>query len=140
MKLGPKPRTGDKVLDLLREIGPMSAREIADFLGVRIQNIHSAINVIRANQAKGITPRRLYVKAWEFPSRPNGGRENAVWAFGSHKDKPKPARDRVVVWARYRHKQAVLDQARRLGAESAGNPFGMIAAQLSRSSMESAAQ
>jgi predicted ArsR family transcriptional regulator len=139
MKLGPKPRTGAKVLELLRDIGPMSAREIADFLGVRIQNIHSAINVMRENEAKG-EPRRLYVKDWEFPSRPNGGRENAVWALGTKKDKPKPARDRNAAWTRYRHKQAAIARAKTIGAQAAGNPFGLVIAQLAGAARETAAR
>jgi predicted ArsR family transcriptional regulator len=139
MNLGPKPRTGDKVLELLRDIGPMSAREIADFLGVRIQNIHSAITVMRDNEAKG-EPRRLYVKDWEFPSRPNGGRENAVWALGTKKDKRRPARDRSVAGRRYRDKQAAIDQAKRIGTQAAGNPFGLVIAQLAGAARETAAR
>jgi predicted ArsR family transcriptional regulator len=139
MKLGPKPRTGAKVLELLRDIGPMSAREIADFLGVRIQNIHSAINVMRENEAKG-EPRRLYVKDWEFPSRPNGGRENAVWALGTKKDKPRPRRNRYAADRRYFLKQKTIEHAKHIGTQAAGNPFGLVIAQLDNAARQTAAR
>lgn len=130
MKTGRKPTTGAQVLELLEQIGPMSAREIADYIGHRIEDIHSAIKVIRRSEECG-EPRRLYIKDWEFPQRPHGGRENAVWALGNHRDKKKPERDRAATKKRYEDKRNAKMRAARLGAGS-GNHFAVLITQVTR--------
>ncbi|QTD90812.1 hypothetical protein [Burkholderia anthina] len=127
MKPGRKPSTGAVVLNLLETIGPMSAREIADYLGVRIQDIHSAINVMRrAHELRG-EPKLVYVKDWEFPARPNGGRENAVWARGDAPCKKRPKRNKAAVEGRYKARKRVIA---RVARTAPGNHFASLIAQV----------
>jgi hypothetical protein len=151
MSAGRKPTIRLKILDMLRQYGPMSVREMADELGVAPQNVKSSIRSMREAEARG-EPRLVYVCEWEFPSRPHGGRENALWALGSKKDKKRPPTDPRIAWNRYeRDKRGPIRRAQRLAAKVAkevgagagaasGNPFGLMIAQLARSSTESAAQ
>lgn len=129
MSLHPRTTTGATVLELLEHVGPMSAREIADFMGRRVQDINSAITCIRRAERRG-EPRRLFVKDWHFPTRAGHGRESAIWAAGAKPDKPKPPRDRRAAWARYDVKRRTLKRVVR--AIEPGNPFGVLIAQVTK--------
>ncbi|KVR27820.1 hypothetical protein WK15_11685 [Burkholderia ubonensis] len=127
MKVGRKPTTGAVVLNLLETIGPMSAREIADYLGVAIQNINCAFRVMReAHELRG-EPKLVYVKDWEFPARPNGGRENAVWARGDLPCKKRPKRNKAEVESRYKTRKRVIA---RVARTAPGNHFASLIAQV----------
>lgn len=126
-KLGRKPSTGPLVLNLLETIGPMSAREIADYLGVAIQNINCAIRVMRdAHELRG-EPNLLYVKDWEFPARAHGGRENAVWARGDLSCKKRPKRDKAAVERRHKSRKRMIA---RVARTEPGNHFASLIAQV----------
>lgn len=127
MKVGRPPSTGLVVLNLLETIGPMSAREIADYLGVAIQNINCAIRVMREAHELRREPKLVYVKDWEFPPRTHGGRENAVWARVAAPCKRRPKRNKPEVERRYKSRKRMIA---RVARTEPGNHFASLIAQV----------
>ncbi|MCA8017752.1 DNA glycosylase AlkZ-like family protein [Burkholderia metallica] len=128
---GRPPSTGRVVLELLEQIGPMSAREIADFLGVPIQNINGAFKVIRRTEERG-EPRRIHIQDWQFQIG-CGGRESAVWALGDKPDKRRPRRhaNRAATLHRYDEKRRARERLRQVVGDRS-NHFAILIAQVTK--------
>lgn len=128
MKTGRKPTTGARVLDLLRTFGPLTAREMAESLGRRPQDISGAIAVMRRAEVRG-EPRLVHVHDWRLPAT-RSSRESAIWAFGDAPDKPNPRGGRADTRGRF---DEMLEEAERdTQMEVGGNPFATAMLQVMR--------
>ncbi|KVD35444.1 hypothetical protein WI84_16380 [Burkholderia ubonensis] len=128
--IGRPPSTRIVVLELLEQVGPMTAREIAEFLGMRHQNnIDTVIRKIRQAEERG-EQRRIYVHNWHFPVG-YSGRESAVWAIGDRPDKKRPSRraSRAAANRRYDEKRRARERLREAVGDRS-NHFAILIAQV----------
>lgn len=120
--------TRDKLLAALRECGPMTAAELAEYTGMHRGAVNGAINGWRESN-----PRRFFaIVDWRRPVG-NGGRMAPVYRAGPGRDVPAPVIDKVAAARLYsqrykaRHKAIVSAKERaRSGSALVGCPFAQL--------------
>jgi hypothetical protein len=86
----------DKVLELLKEFGPMTAREISVELGVHVNGVSMILTRCRKDNTKKRSkqPKKVYVHSWTRTVVVDRERVRdnlrMVFAFGSKPDVKKP--------------------------------------------------
>ena len=78
-------------LELLKDIGPMTAADIALHLGVSRYLVHAAMSRMRDPNVKG--GKRVYVQRWTHTADKGRTYPRPVYAIGARPDAPKPKRD-----------------------------------------------
>lgn len=81
--------SADRVLEALREIGPMTTREMAKRLGLAIQTVNSAIKLLSSS------PRRVRVQSWVREACGARSYLRARHAIGNKPDAAKPPAKKV---------------------------------------------
>lgn len=104
-----------KILEALKDIGPMTAEELCQFLG--LDNPKQVSDSIVGLRKK--TPRKVYVA--EYQTAPRGVRI-AVWGYGTRPDAPVIKKTKKDLLAARRARYAELNRLYRLSS-----PFRMAA-------------
>ena len=73
-----------QVLEALREAGPMTTRELSEYLGITLQATNRALKTLQG------TPRRVRIHSWKRDVGSARRYLRAVYAAGKGKDAPKP--------------------------------------------------
>lgn len=125
---GRHPLTRDILLDALRHLGPMTARELAEFTGIPRSSVNSAIN-----HSREVAPRaRFAIVEWRRAVG-HKGRMAPVYKRGPGFDAPPPVIDKAEAMreykARYKARHAavlrVKSQAKD-GSRLVGHPFAQM--------------
>lgn len=82
-------------LELLKDIGPMTAADIALHLGVSRYLVHAAMSRMRDPDVRG--GKRVYVQRWTYTADKGRTYPRPVYAIGTRPDAPKPERDTLAV-------------------------------------------
>ena len=122
-----KPRVWeDRLVMALREIGPMTAEEIALELGICRTNVDTLLR--RMKKRKG--PRRVYVQRWLVA--PEVRLCTRLIAAGNKKDAPKPEYSKRAADERYEQKLKEQKEMKARLFQVAGNPFSTLIAQVTQ--------
>lgn len=122
-----KPRVWeDRLVMVLREIGPMTAEEIAAELGI----LRTNVDTILRRMKKPDRARRVYVKEWLVA--PEVRICTRVLAAGNKKDAPKPVYSKRAADTRYAEKLKAQKEMKAKLFQIAGNPFSTLIAQVTQ--------
>lgn len=122
------PLTRCVLLDALRHVGPMTARELAEFTGIPRSSVNSAIN-----HSREVAPRaRFAIVEWRRAVGEKG-RMAPVYKHGPGFDAPQPVIDKAEARreysARYKARHAAVLRVKaqaKAGSRLVGNPFAQL--------------
>lgn len=125
---GRHPLTRDILLDALRHVGPMTARELAEFTGIPRSSVNSAIN-----HSREVAPRaRFAIVEWRRAVGHKGSMA-PVYKRGPGFDAPRPVIDKAEAMreykARYKARHAAVLRVKsqaKAGSRLVGNPFAQL--------------
>lgn len=125
---GRHPTTRCVLLDALRQVGPMTARELSEFTGIPRLSVNSAIN-----HSREVAPRaRFAIVEWRRAVGHKGGMA-PVYKHGPGVDAPKPVIDKAEARreysARYKARHAAVLRVKaqaKAGSRLVGNPFAQL--------------
>lgn len=131
-KTGKNAQRLESIKEAIRENGPMTAEDLAQWLDVKRSNINSAVVYYREG---GRTSTILRIASWTYVDKPRCG-WTPMYGMGPGRDAEKPQVDRREYMAKWRERNRartrVRDAALRkaAGARSARteNPFGQLLA------------
>ncbi|KVP76902.1 hypothetical protein WJ94_15940 [Burkholderia ubonensis] len=89
------PKTRDAIKKLIRDLGPLTAAEIAEELGKTLKAVSSCLSKSRSGKQK-----HFYVIGYR-PQVGVGGLPAGLYAEGNRKDATPPPHDKKVIDARY---------------------------------------
>jgi len=113
------------IMDALKEVGPMTGKEMAAFLGTYNTIVVARISTLRS------TGYPVYISGWGKAPEGRGGRKAPIYAYGvGKKDVPEPppmgVKEQRRIWYA---KNRVRVALKRYGATSPlgriNNPFGL---------------
>lgn len=124
----------EQILELLREVGPMTAMDIADTTGIDRYKVHAAIRRMTDPEVQG--GKRVYVKGYVYQADGARPYPRAVFALGSKRCEPKPKRDQKAVKRRYEQRRNTL--LRNSSVFNLGRPIAHIERQPMRAASSAA--
>lgn len=91
MKKGAKNGTTQKILDTLRDFGPMTRAELEHYMGMP----HAALSGLTTSLRKATKtlPKRIHITEWVYDQEGQRRYPRAVLALGNYPDAKKPVRD-----------------------------------------------
>ena len=98
--------TTERILEALKEFGPMTRSEIDDVLNLDKRNTGKCINGCMKESPR--KSKRIYIVNWVYDHCGSRRYPRAVYALGNEKDKEKPKRDNKAVQKKYRDKKRRL--------------------------------
>jgi hypothetical protein len=140
-----QPINRSQVVAALKAAGPMTATELAEYLGWESRKVTTTIGSTR-----WLLPEQVLRIVRYVPVTGRRGRDLAVYAAEAGADAPKPAvnaaRRRKQTEARYRHKHRAIINARNQASSSAKrgapaiNPWAQLASPVLRGTMAAVAR
>ncbi|MDE1179476.1 sigma-70 region 4 domain-containing protein [Paraburkholderia sp.] len=115
------PKTRDAITLVLKEMGPMTAEEIAQELGMKLKTVQSAICIARKKPQK-----YFYIVDFVFTPGLNG--VPAIYAAGNKRDALRMTR-RERSKERYERNRPTRELMHQV---MPGNPFGVLIAQVTQ--------
>lgn len=124
----------EQILELLREVGPMTVMDIADTTGIDRYKIHAAMK--RMTDPNVLGGKRAYVKDYVYQADGARPYPRAVFALGNKPCKRRPKRDQKEVKRRYEQRRNTL--LRNSSVFNLGRPVAHIERQPMRAASSAA--